>query len=195
MPLAPSRFDLALAVGLIAVATSTSVQAQDPPDIVAEFQAVCIAGRGAAAVTESAALARGYAPVEATRAEEAVAGQDDPPRVWSLKRGEVETRVVSAPGSLRGTGPSMPVQRCFVAMPAPAAATRRQIADLTGVDSFRRRDTAVFAWLETPNGSEGVDQGSFERGLIPLLRERGLQAIMVTEQPDQLVLSYVTARR
>lgn len=169
---------------------------QAAPDPLAEFEALCMAARGEDAAIEAAALARGYAPVEATQEEEAGSDRaDPPPRVWARTDGEVETRVISAPGRMRLAGPWLPVHRCYISAPGDFTGARAGAAALTGVDPFRQRETAVFAWTEHEDGRRPISQARFERGMIPLLRDRGLQVVLVSETRDGVTLSYVTARR
>jgi hypothetical protein len=193
MPLPAARpLRLAVMAGLWPLLAAFAPQ--EAPDLMAEFEAACVTPRGAAAGVEAAALARGYAPVESTLEEEAGSDRaDPPPRVWARGEGDDELRVVSAPGRMRLAGPWLSVDRCYVSGPGDFTASRAAAARLTGVDSFRQRQTAVFAWTETPEGRQAVRQSQFERGTIPLLRDRGLQMVLVSETRDGVTLSYVVA--
>lgn len=164
------------------------------PEPMAEFEAACLATRGSAAGVEAAALARGYAPVESTHEEEAGSDRaDPPPRVWSRGEDEAEVRIVSAPGRMRLAGPWLAVDRCYVTGPGDFTTARASAARLTGVDPIRQRQTAVFAWTEEAEGRRGVSQARFERGAIPLLRDQGLQMVLVSEDRRKVTLSYVVA--
>lgn len=171
-------------------------QAPPPPDALAEFEAVCLAGAGAPETVEAAALERGYAAIEAEQEDEArVQGSDPPPQVWARPHDGGEARVVSAPGRLQVQGPWVSVHRCYLAAPGNFDAVRTRLATLTGVDPFRQGDSSVFAWIERDGGRESVRQGTFERGLSTLMRERGLRAIILSQGRDrQVILSYTTPR-
>ena len=167
---------------------------QAAPDPVAEFERLCLSSRGLPAAVEAAALAGGYAADETTLEEEAGSDRaDPPPRVWVRGEDEAEVRVVSAPGRMRLSGPWLAVNRCYVDGPGDFTAARAAAARLTGVASIRQRDTAVFAWTEADGVRRGIRQAQFERGTIPLLRDRGLQMVLVSESREGVTLSYVVA--
>ncbi len=167
-----------------------------PPDALAEFEAVCLAGAGRPEAIEAAALERGYAPVEADQEDEArTQGTDPPPRVWARPHDGGEARAVSAPGRLRVQGPWISVHRCYLAAPGDFDAIRARLTTLTGVAPFRQRTSSVFAWIERETGREGVRQGTFERGLSTLMRERGLRAIFLSPGRDRQVILSFTAPR
>jgi len=185
---------MALSLASLTVGLLAAFAPQEAPDLMAEFEAACMSTRGAAAGVEAAAVSRGYAPVESTQEEEAGSDRaDPPPRVWSRGEEDDELRIVSAPGRMRLTGPWLSVDRCYVTGPGDFNATRAAAGRLTGVESFRQRQTAVFAWTEEADGRQGVRQAQFERGTIPLLRDRGLQMVLVSEDRGKVTLSYVVA--
>lgn len=187
---------LTAALALLSGPPQDPPPAPPPPDALAEFEAVCLAGVGAPETVEAAALERGYAAVEAEQEDKArVQGADPPPRVWARAHDGGEARVVSAPGRLRLQGPWVSVHRCYLAAPGNFDAVRARLATLTGVDPFRQGESSVFAWIERDEGRESVRQGTFERGLSTLMRERGLRAIILSQGRDrQVILSYTTPR-
>lgn len=184
-----------LAAGALLAAFAPQEAPEETPDAVAEFEAICLSSRAARDGIEALALARGYAPAEATQEEEAGSHRaDPPPRVWSRGEGDAEMRVASAPGRMRMSGPWQRVNRCYVDGPGDYPTARDAAGRLAGVGSFRQRDTVVFAWTEEEAGERrGVRQSQFERNVIPLLRDRGLQIMLVSRTPDGVTLSYVVA--
>ena len=132
--------------------------------------------------------------MESTLEEEAGSDRADlPPRVWSRGEDEAEVRIVSAPGRMRLDGPWLSVDRCYVTGPGDFTAVRAAARRLTGVEPIRQRQTAVFAWTEEADGRRGIRQAQFERGTIALLRDRGLQMVLVSEDRDKVTLSYGVA--
>lgn len=184
------------ALHLFAGAWLAAVAPQEVPeiDLVAEFEAICLASRGGVAGVETTARTRGYVPREATQEEEAGSDRGDPPpRVWARGEDDAEVRVVAAPGRMKGPGPWLSVDRCYIAGPGDLTAARAAAGRLTGVDSFRQRDTAVFAWRPTPEGPRAIRQAQFERHAVRMLREQGLQLVLVSQTTDGVTMSYVVA--
>lgn len=186
---------MAQALHLAAGVWLAAVAPQSPPaDLMAEFEAVCIRSRGGTGGVEAAALSRGYTAVAATHEEEAASTNADPqPRVWSRGEGEAEVRIVAAPGRMRAQGPWLSVDRCLIKGPGDYNAIRASARQLTGIDSFRQRDTSVFAWLPTPEGPRAIRQAQIERNAVRLLRDEALQMVLVSQNHDGVTMSYVVA--
>lgn len=195
--MARSVFALAVALALMG---SAPLRAQEPLDAFAEFTALCLDWDGDLVAAEELAKERGYRP-----AQDRVASVDVIRRLqwttfaWVKSEGGVEVQLVLRPqsfiGNANGTVRSYH-DRCSVAVrPGQRGRFRNQLAERLEQDSFRQKDTSVFAWTIGPQGRAAVRRNVFENRLMSLFDERGMRMATVAEHRDQVILSlFVPAR-
>ncbi|WP_226635639.1 hypothetical protein [Brevundimonas poindexterae] len=193
---------LSVACLLAGVLTPAPVAAQVAPDfdMVEEFQDFCLEPDGNLEWAEEYAVDYGYVPAQERAEAFRPLGNDSHASynfVWAREVDGHDVQLLVRPAAFIGAGPVTAFfNMCSIAARGESrSAIQRRMARLLGMDSFRQKDTSVFAWIPEGEDRRPIRRNAFENAGSVAHFERGMRMVTLAQNDDQIILTYFAPGR
>lgn len=192
---------LALALAFASPVVAQAQESNAPDfDMVEEFQDFCLEPDGNLEWAEEYALDYGYVPAQERAEAFRPLGNDSHASynfVWAREVDGRDVQLLVRPAAFIGAGPVTAFfNMCSIAARGESrSAIQRRMARLLGMDSFRQKNTSVFAWIPEGEDRRPIRRNAFENAGTVAHFERGMRMVTLAQNDDQIILTYFAPGR
>lgn len=168
--------------------------ASEPIDLMAEFDAVCLAWDGDPEEAANVAQRRSYISAQERVPDDLF--QRSWLEVWTKSDGTREAMAITQKNYELTFGMSVDIKTCYVTLtPGDLRTARTAVRERLGFDGFLQEDTRIFAWTPSEDGGyDRIRRNTFERDFIRQMTDHGIRYISLAQHGDQVILGYVAPR-